>query len=89
MSVRIDALLPPFSYGVGRTGAYCLLHTMYHQIERDKSVSIYQIARLYNHQRPRCVSTLVSKCNAIDLFFTKAPEQVGFFVSYSMLEWKK
>ncbi|XP_022784569.1 receptor-type tyrosine-protein phosphatase delta-like isoform X2 [Stylophora pistillata] len=46
------------NYGVGRTGAYCLLHTMYHQIERDKSVSIYQIARLYNHQRPRCVSTL-------------------------------
>ncbi|XP_066030559.1 receptor-type tyrosine-protein phosphatase epsilon-like isoform X4 [Pocillopora verrucosa] len=46
------------NYGVGRTGAYCLLHTMYHQIEREKSVSIYQIARLYNHQRPRCVSTL-------------------------------
>ena len=57
------------SYGVGRTGAYCLLHTMYHQIEREKSVSIYQIARLYNHQRPRCVSTLVRTWNRYFFFF--------------------
>ena len=78
------------SYGVGRTGAYCLLHTMYHQIEREKSVSIYQIARLYNHQRPRCVSTLVRTWNRsfFFFFFTKVPEKVGYFTSYSMLGWK-
>ena len=48
------------SYGVGRTGVYCLLHTMYHQIKRERSVSIYQIARLYNHLRPHCILTKVS-----------------------------
>ncbi|XP_020606376.1 receptor-type tyrosine-protein phosphatase alpha-like [Orbicella faveolata] len=45
------------NYGVGRTGVYCLLHTMFHQIRREKSVSIYQTARLYNHQRPHCILT--------------------------------
>ncbi|XP_078343622.1 receptor-type tyrosine-protein phosphatase epsilon-like isoform X2 [Oculina patagonica] len=45
------------NYGVGRTGVYCLLHTMYHQLKREKGVSIYQIARLYNHQRPHCILT--------------------------------
>ena len=49
------------SYGVGRTGVYCLLHTMYHQIKRDNTVSIYQMARLYNHQRPLCISRQVRK----------------------------
>lgn len=44
------------NYGIGRTGVYCILHTMYHQIAREKSVSIYQMARLYNHLRPQCIS---------------------------------
>lgn len=50
------------SYGIGRTGVYCLLHTMYHQIARENTVSIYQVARLYNFQRPNCVSTKVRNC---------------------------
>lgn len=45
------------NYGIGRTGVYCLLHTMYHQIARENTVSIYQVARLYNFQRPSCIST--------------------------------
>ena len=53
------------SYGVGRTGVYCLLHTMFHQIKREESVSIYQIARLYNHQRPHCILTKVGKANLL------------------------
>jgi len=54
------------SYGVGRTGVYCLLHTMFHQIRREKSVSIYQTARLYNHQRPHCILTKVCNANLLD-----------------------
>lgn len=53
------------SYGVGRTGVYCLLHTMFHQIKREESVSIYQIARLYNHQRPHCILTKVGSANLL------------------------
>ncbi|KAM7433559.1 hypothetical protein ABFA07_016213 [Porites harrisoni] len=45
------------NYGIGRTGVYCLLHTMYHQIARENTVSIYQVARLYNFKRPNCIST--------------------------------
>lgn len=51
------------SYGVGRTGVYCLLHTMFHQIRRENSVSIYQTARLYNHQRPHCILTKVGNAS--------------------------
>lgn len=52
----IGAILVHCNYGVGRTGVYCILHTMFHQIARDNTVSIYQMARLYNHKRPQCIS---------------------------------
>lgn len=62
------------SYGIGRTGVYCLLHTMYHQIARENTVSIYQVARLYNFQRPNCVSTKVRNClfslTSVSVFFS-------------------
>ena len=64
------------SYGIGRTGVYCLLHTMYHQIARENTVSIYQVARLYNFQRPSCISTKVRNC----LFSLTS---VSFFLSGS------
>ena len=62
------------SYGIGRTGVYCLLHTMYHQIARENTVSIYQVARLYNFQRPNCISTKVRNClfslTSVSVFFS-------------------
>ena len=62
------------SYGIGRTGVYCLLHTMYHQIARENTVSIYQVARLYNFQRPNCISAKVRNClfslTSVSVFFS-------------------
>ena len=77
------------SYGIGRTGVYCLLHTMYHQIARENTVSIYQVARLYNFQRPNCVSTEVRNClfslTSVSVFFSGSSGL--FFLWFPSLFW--
>ena len=77
------------SYGIGRTGVYCLLHTMYHQIARENTVSIYQVARLYNFQRPNCISTKVRNClfslTSVSVFFSG--NSGLFFLWFPSLFW--
>ena len=77
------------SYGIGRTGVYCLLHTMYHQIARENTVSIYQVARLYNFQRPNCISTKVRNClfslTSVSVFFSGSSGL--FFLWFPSLFW--
>ena len=79
------------SYGIGRTGVYCLLHTMYHQIARENTVSIYQVARLYNFQRPNCVSTKVRNClfslTSVSVFFSGSSGLFFFMVPIPVLRF--
>lgn len=78
------------SYGIGRTGVYCLLHTMYHQIARENTVSIYQVARLYNFQRPNCISTKVRNClfslASVSVFFSRSSGWPFWGVSVPVLK---
>ncbi|KAK3750196.1 hypothetical protein QZH41_015425 [Actinostola sp. cb2023] len=45
------------STGGGRTGVYCTLHTLWHQVGREEVVSVYPYARLYFHQRLQFLQT--------------------------------
>lgn len=79
------------SYGIGRTGVYCLLHTMYHQIARENTVSIYQVARLYNFQRPTCISTKVRNClfslTSVSVLFSGSSGWVFWLVPVPVLRF--
>ncbi|XP_074609582.1 receptor-type tyrosine-protein phosphatase gamma-like isoform X3 [Acropora palmata] len=55
----IGSIVVHCNYGIGRTGVYCILHAMFQQIAREKTVSVFQLARLYNHLRPHCISDKV------------------------------
>ncbi|XP_015780029.1 PREDICTED: tyrosine-protein phosphatase 13-like isoform X2 [Acropora digitifera] len=55
----IGSIVVHCNYGIGRTGVYCILHAMFQQIAREKTVSVFQLARLYNHVRPHCISDKV------------------------------
>ena len=49
-----------FSFGVGRTGVFCLLSTLLDQLEKEQSVDVYQTAKLYRLQRPKLIETEVT-----------------------------
>ncbi|XP_028398210.1 receptor-type tyrosine-protein phosphatase alpha-like isoform X2 [Dendronephthya gigantea] len=44
-------------YGVGPTGVFCLISSLYDQIDREESVNVFHAAKLFRIQRPKLIET--------------------------------
>ena len=47
------------SYGVGPAGVFCLVSSLYDQIEHEQNVDVFLAAKLFRTQRPKLIETEV------------------------------